>query len=141
MRISDWSSDVCSSDLALQWRRKTATAQEGLAQVRQVAALCRELGLTCIVNDDWRLAALIDTDGVHLGREDGSLAQARLALGSEKIIGVSCYKDTALAAQAQKAAVKYIAFCAKSRSSGKPNPIRTKPEPIAIRKHTCQENK
>src|SRR3546814_8633050 len=95
---------------ALQWRRKTATAQEGLAQVRQVAALCRELGLTCIVNDDWRLAALIDADGVHLGREDGSLAQARLALGSEKIIGVSCYDEPALAAQALKADVDYIAF-------------------------------
>src|SRR3546814_20635047 len=74
---------------ALQWRRKTATAQEGLAQVRQVAALCRELGLTCIVNDDWRLAALIDADGVHLGREDGSMAQARLALGrsEERSVG------------------------------------------------------
>src|SRR3546814_67221 len=115
---------------ALQWRRKTATAQEGLAQVRQVAALCRELGLTCIVNDDWRLAALIDADGVHLGREDGSLAQARLALGSEKIIGVSCYNEPALAAQALKADVDYIAFGAMYPSSVKPKAVRATLEQI-----------
>ncbi|HWL30122.1 MAG TPA: thiamine phosphate synthase, partial [Burkholderiaceae bacterium] len=76
--------------VALQWRRKTIAPEARLVQVRRVAERCHKLGLLLIINDDWRLAALIDADGVHLGREDGSLAQARLALGSDKIIGCSC---------------------------------------------------
>ena len=115
---------------ALQWRRKTATAQDGLAQVRRVAALCRELDVVCIVNDDWRLAALIDADGVHLGREDGGMAQARLALGPEKIIGASCYNEPALAALALDAGADYVAFGAVYPSSVKPQAVRATLEHI-----------
>lgn len=115
---------------ALQWRRKTATAEEGLEQARRVAALCRELDLVCIVNDDWRLAALIDADGVHLGREDGGMAQARTALGPGKIIGASCYNQPALAAQALKADADYIAFGAVYPSRVKPDAVRATLEHI-----------
>lgn len=110
--------------VALQWRRKTATSDTRLAQIRRVAERCRKLGLLLIVNDDWRLAALVDADGVHLGREDGSIAQARLALGSDKIIGCSCYNQPALAVQALNADVDYIAFGAMYPSSVKPDAVR-----------------
>ncbi|MGP1614111.1 MAG: thiamine phosphate synthase [Pollutimonas bauzanensis] len=116
--------------VALQWRRKTATAEAGLAQVRRVAERCRKLGLLFIVNDDWRLAALVDADGVHLGREDGSVAQARLALGSDKIIGCSCYNQPGLAAQALKADVDYVAFGAMYPSSVKPGAVRATLEDV-----------
>src|SRR5690606_26462723 len=68
---------------ALQWRRKTIAPHARLPQARQVADLCRAHHIVCIINDDWRLAAAIDADGVHLGRDDGSLADARVALGTE----------------------------------------------------------
>lgn len=116
--------------VALQWRRKTAGADTGLVQVRQVAERCRKEGLLFIVNDDWRLASLIDADGVHLGREDGSVAQARLALGSDKIIGCSCYNQPALAADALKADVDYVAFGAMFPSSVKPDAVRATLEDI-----------
>lgn len=115
---------------ALQWRRKTVAPEAGLAQVRQVGELCRKLGVVFIVNDDWRLAALVDADGVHLGREDGSVAQARLALGPDKIIGCSCYNDLALAAVALQDKVDYIAFGAMFPSGIKPNAVRALPEHI-----------
>ena len=86
--------------VALQWRRKTASADAGLAQARQVIQACRQLNVVSIVNDDWRLAALLDADGVHLGRDDGNLLEARQALGPENIIGCSCYNQPALAAAA-----------------------------------------
>ncbi|NGM85730.1 thiamine phosphate synthase [Parapusillimonas sp. SGNA-6] len=117
--------------VALQWRRKTIAPEARLEQVRRVAERCRKLGLLLIVNDDWRLAALIDADGVHLGREDGSLAQARLALGSDKIIGCSCYNDPSLAAEALKADVDYVAFGAMYPSSNKPNAVRATLEDVA----------
>ncbi|HUH60291.1 MAG TPA: thiamine phosphate synthase [Candidimonas sp.] len=110
--------------VALQWRRKTCTPEAGLAQVRRVADHCRQLGLVFIVNDDWRLAALVNADGVHLGRDDGSLTAARLALGPEKILGCSCYNDPGLATQALSADVDYIAFGAMYPSSIKPNAPR-----------------
>lgn len=116
--------------VALQWRRKTAPPEAGLIQARRLAKHCRKLGLLFIVNDDWRLAALIDADGVHLGREDGSVAQARLALGSDKIIGCSCYNQPALAAQALEADVDYIAFGAMYPSKVKPAAIRATLENI-----------
>ncbi len=110
--------------VALQWRRKTAAPDAALAQARQVADACRTLGVVSIVNDDWRLAALIDADGVHLGRDDGSLAEARLALGAEKIIGCSCYNEPALAAQALASGADYIAFGAMYPSRVKPDAVR-----------------
>lgn len=115
---------------ALQWRRKTAAPDEGLAQVRQVGELCNTLGVLFIVNDDWRLAALVDADGVHLGRDDGSVAQARLALGPDKIIGCSCYNDLALAAIALQNNVDYIAFGAMFPSRIKPDAPRATLEHI-----------
>lgn len=117
--------------VALQWRRKTIAPEDRLGQVRRVAERCHKLGLLLIINDDWRLAALIDADGVHLGREDGSLAQARLALGSDKIIGCSCYNDPRLADEALKADVDYIAFGAMYPSSTKPGAVRATLDHIA----------
>src|SRR5690606_20764033 len=116
--------------VALQWRRKTADPDAGLAQARQVAERCQKEGLLFMVNDDWRLASLINADGVHLGREDGSVADARLALGPDKIIGCSCYNQPALAADAIKAGVDYVAFGAMFASSIKPDALRATLEDI-----------
>ncbi len=110
--------------VALQWRRKSGSPQTDLVQARRLADRCRQLGLVFIVNDDWRLAALVDADGVHLGRDDGSLTDARLALGPRKILGCSCYNDPGLAAQALLADVDYIAFGAMYPSSIKPGAPR-----------------
>ena len=116
--------------VALQWRRKTASAESGLAQARQVIQACKQLNVLSIVNDDWRLATLLDADGVHLGRDDGSLAEARQALGPNKIIGCSCYNQPALAAAALEADVDYIAFGAMYPSSVKPDAVRATLEHI-----------
>ena len=113
---------------AFQWRRKTAGPDEAVEQARQVVQRCRELGVLSIINDDWRLAALVDADGVHLGRDDGSLADARVALGPDRIIGCSCYNEPALAERALLADVDYVAFGAVYPSSVKPDAVRATPE-------------
>lgn len=110
--------------VALQWRRKTADAQTGLTQVRRVSQRCRELGILCIINDDWRLATMVDADGVHMGRDDGNAAQARLALGDDKLIGCSCYDDLSLARHAIESGADYIAFGAIYPSLIKPDAVR-----------------
>jgi thiamine-phosphate pyrophosphorylase len=60
-----------------------------------------------IVNDDPRLAAELRADGVHVGQEDISPAEAREILGSEAIIGLSTHsREQIEAASAQP--VDYI---------------------------------
>lgn len=109
---------------ALQWRRKHGAPAERRAQLLALRALSIELGLLLIVNDDWHLAADIDADGVHMGRDDGSIIQARMAMGSEKIIGCSCYDQPALAARRLLEDVDYIAFGAVYPSQVKPGAAR-----------------
>lgn len=116
--------------VALQWRRKQGERAEQLAQLERIHALSQRLGLLLIINDDWRLAADINADGVHMGRTDGSIVQARLALGSEKIIGCSCYNDLGLAAQRLHEDVDYIAFGALYPSLVKPDAVHVTLEQI-----------
>ncbi len=109
---------------ALQWRRKQGTPNERRAQLLALQALSLDLGLLLIVNDDWRLAADIDADGAHLGQDDGSIAQARMALGSDKIIGCSCYDRPDLAARRLLEDVDYVAFGSIHPSQVKPDAVR-----------------
>jgi len=109
--------------VALQWRRKNTPPGARLSQALEVARRCRELNVVFIVNDDWRLAAQVDADGVHLGREDGSVAEARQVLGPGKIIGSSCYDQPMLAQSALKAGADYIALGAMYPSATKPDAV------------------
>lgn len=109
---------------ALQWRRKLGAPADLRVQARAVRDLCLRLGLVLIVNDDWRLAADLDADGAHLGRDDGAVAQARLALGSDKLIGCSCYDQPELAARRLRDDADYIAFGALYPSGVKPDAVR-----------------
>jgi len=108
----------------LQWRRKHGPAAARRSQATEVRALCLRLGLPLIVNDDWRLAAELDADGVHLGKDDGSLAQARQALGPGKLIGCSCYNQPELARRHLGDRPDYIAFGALYPSAVKPDAVR-----------------
>jgi thiamine-phosphate pyrophosphorylase len=73
-----------------------------------------------IINDDAQLAKAVGADGVHLGKDDGDIANARAVLGEAAIIGVSCYNslDRAVTAQAQGAS--YVAFGRFFSSNTKP---------------------
>src|SRR5919109_347571 len=88
----------------LQYRNKERDFDRKLAEGFELRQLCREWGAAFIVNDDLELARQLDADGLHIGQEDGSLAEARRVLGKEKIIGVSTHNlDEAVRAEAQGA--------------------------------------
>ena len=53
----------------------------------EVQALCRQYGATFIVDENVELAKELHADGVHLGKKDMPIADARLMLGEEYIIG------------------------------------------------------
>lgn len=106
--------------VALQWRRKHGSPAGLRTQARAVQALCARLELPFIINDDWRLAAELDADGAHVGRDDGSVVLARRALGPDKLLGCSCYDQPDLARRRLQDDVDYIAFGALYPSPTKP---------------------
>lgn len=111
----------------VQYRNKIAPAPLRRAQAADLLRLCRAHGAKLIINDDVWLAVEIGADGVHLGRDDipgGGLATARDALGSKRILGVSCYDDLARAEVAVDAGADYIAFGSVFPSVSKPQATR-----------------
>jgi thiamine-phosphate pyrophosphorylase len=107
----------------IQYRDKSHDRPTRLAQAEKLAALCRSHGTLFIVNDDVDLAKQVLADGVHLGRKDDALTQARALLGPQAIIGVSCYNELARALQAESEGADYVAF-------GRFFPSRTKPQAV-----------
>lgn len=106
---------------AVQYRDKSGDVARRHEQASELTALCRRFGVPLIVNDDLRLADLADADGVHLGRDDGSLKEARIILGPKKFIGASCYQSIELALAAQAAGADYVAFGSFFPSPTKPD--------------------
>lgn len=104
----------------VQFRDKQSDAPERVRRARALRDLTRRFGACLLINDDLALALLIDADGVHLGKDDGSLVATRAILGPDKILGASCYADFAAAQQATAAGADYIAFGAVYSSPTKP---------------------
>lgn len=86
----------------------------------ELVKLCHAYHIPLIINDDVELAIQVAADGVHLGKDDGSIAQARQRLGSNAIIGVSCYNSVEKAFAAQQQGADYVAFGRFFPSSSKP---------------------
>lgn len=108
----------------LQYRAKELDAARRETQARALLALCRRRGVPLIINDDSRLAAAIGADGVHLGRDDAGIADARALLGQQAIIGVSCYDSLTLAQDAVAAGADYVAFGSMYPTPRKPRAPR-----------------
>lgn len=116
---------------AIQYRDKRHTAEERYRHVVDLVAVCRQAGIPLIVNDDVELAHAAGADGVHLGREDMPLERARARLGTERLIGISCYNELERAAAAEAAGADYVAFGSFFPSSTKPGAVRASLELLA----------
>jgi len=108
----------------LQYRAKDVSVKQRREESLALLGLCRVHGVPLIINDDLALAAAITADGVHLGRDDASLAEARAALGAHAIIGVSCYADLECARVAAAGGADYVAFGSIFPSPTKPEATR-----------------
>ena len=60
-----------------------------------VQKMCKDYGATFIIDDNVHLVKKIKADGVHLGKNDMPIAEARKILGDDFIIGgtVNCFED------------------------------------------------
>lgn len=108
----------------LQYRHKTATPALRRTQAEALLQVCKESSALLIINDHVELAAEVGAHGVHIGGEDGSLADARQLLGPTKLIGVSCYRELPRAQAAVDGGADYIAFGSFYASQVKPGAVR-----------------
>jgi thiamine-phosphate pyrophosphorylase len=122
----------------LQYRNKLADASLRAEQAGALRRLTREFGVPLIVNDDAALARHVEADGVHLGGEDGSVAEARALLGDAGIIGVSCYNRFPLAQEAVQQGADYVAFGAFFPSGVKPEAVVATLELLRQARHELQ---
>ena len=113
----------------VQYRSKSEDLALKHEQATELLALCRSFHVPLIINDDLRLATLIDADGVHIGENDATLKDARINLGPDKIIGVSCYQDLQRATQFAALGADYVAFGSFYPSSTKPE---AQPCPLSL---------
>ena len=74
-----------------QLRDKTASDAELLAAAAVARELCAQAGALFIVNDRPDLAAQAGADGVHVGQDDASVAQARAVVGPDVLVGLSTH--------------------------------------------------
>ena len=94
----------------LQYRDTLHEAGDRLRIAQDLRALCHDYGAWFIINDDVALTRTVQAHGVHLGRDDMPLQQAREILGPDTLIGISCYNDLARAQAAEAAGADYVAF-------------------------------
>ena len=75
-----------------QLRDKHASDAEILAAAAIARELCARAGALFFVNDRPDLAAAAGADGVHVGQDDGSVADARAVVGPDALIGQSTHR-------------------------------------------------
>lgn len=79
----------------IQLRMKEASEELLEETALAVQRMCKEHGATFIIDDNVHLAKRIGADGVHLGKNDMPIAEARKILGDDIIIGstVNTFED------------------------------------------------
>jgi len=73
----------------VQYRDKDASTRRMVEKTRLLSSICKENGVSLVVNDRLDVALAGFADGVHLGQDDMELADARRIVGEDFIIGVS----------------------------------------------------
>lgn len=86
----------------VQLRMKDATEDEIISVGTEVRKLCDQYGATFIIDDHVELVHKLKADGVHLGKNDMPIAEARNILGKDIIIGgtANTFEDIAAHYQA-----------------------------------------
>ena len=113
---------------ALQIRLKDQPDAVIAAAVDALMPIAAARGVAVILNDDPALAARLGCDGVHVGQEDATLAEARRIVGQNRMVGVTCHDSLHLAMEAAEGGADYVAFGAFFPTTTKDASTRADPE-------------
>ena len=115
----------------VQYRDKDSSRRKRIEEASALQRICTAAGVPLLINDDIQLAATVGAAGVHVGRDDASLREARELLGSKAISGVSCYSDIEHARAMEQGGASYVAFGCFFPSSTKPDVAPAAPGVLA----------
>ncbi|MBD3790041.1 MAG: thiamine phosphate synthase [Campylobacterales bacterium] len=124
---------LCAGASIVQYRNKTKSDDEVEDTCIALQALCQRYNVPFIIDDRPHLATKIKADGLHIGKDDLPLDEAR-KIFPQGIIGVSCYGSIKKAKEAQEEGADYVAF-------GSFFPSPTKPHSGIISLNTLQKAK
>lgn len=88
--------------------------------------ICRSYNCKIIINDNIFIAKKLDLDGIHIGKSDISVINAKRILGVNKIIGVSCYNSTQRAKFAEENRATYVSLGSLYNTTTKKNSVNLK---------------
>lgn len=111
---------VAGGTCLVQFRHKSIDSGLYLALAEAVLEACRPNFTPCLINDQVAVAKFLAADGAHLGQGDGSLLDARQALGPNALIGRTCHRSKELMKQAVAEGASYCAFGRLFESDTKP---------------------
>src|SRR5690349_20139004 len=103
----------------VQLRLKPADDDAIRRAAETLRPVAQRRGVAFLMNDRPDLALATGCDGVHVGQEDASYAEARRILGLGRIVGVTCHASRDLAMEAAEAGADYVAFGAFFPSGSK----------------------
>ena len=104
----------------IQYRNKTKSDAEVKEVCRELLTLCNAKNTLFIIDDRPQLAQEIGAHGLHIGKDDMSLEEAK-KIFPDGIIGVSCYGSVSKAKEAQEMGADYVAFGSFFHSPTKPH--------------------
>ncbi len=104
----------------VQYRNKTKSDDEVAEVCRALQAMCSQYNVPFIIDDRPHLAEKIHADGIHIGKDDMPIEEAR-KIFPKGIIGVSCYGSIRKAKEAQEEGADYVAFGSFFASPTKPH--------------------
>jgi len=108
----------------IQYRNKMAIRSLRTAQATALAEICARRNALLIINDHIDLALEVDAAGLHVGTNDGDLAELRRLIGPDRLLGASCYDRIDRAEFARASGADYLAFGSVFQSRTKPAATR-----------------
>jgi thiamine-phosphate pyrophosphorylase len=87
--LTDLAALIGASATLVQLRDKHSGTRAMVEEARTLRAVLEPVGVPLLINDRIDVALAAEADGVHIGQDDMSPADARLLLGRTAIIGLS----------------------------------------------------
>lgn len=87
--LGDIAKRIANSATLVQLRDKHGSTRQLVEEARELTMVLAPLDIPLLINDRVDVALAVEADGVHIGQDDMSPADARLLLGKTAIIGLS----------------------------------------------------
>jgi thiamine-phosphate pyrophosphorylase len=107
--LADLARRIAGSATLVQLRDKHGSTRTMMEEARALIGVLAPLDIPLLINDRVDVALAAEADGVHIGQDDMSVADARLLLGKTAIIGLSV-KTVEQAREAPLDLLDYVAI-------------------------------